>query len=187
MQKVCCIGTHGSGKTTLCYQQAAYYKTIGKNVKLINETARSCPFALNHQFNAYGAMWIIHMHIVKELEAMSRNADIIICDRSPMDSIMYALATGCTVGQQMKNLYKMSEDWMETYDKIYYVRPDGNDAIPDGIRSTDETFRKKIEDHFDDWMEKCSMGVQNKILIIKSSSVFSERECWIKEKVNQNG
>lgn len=183
MQKICCIGTHGSGKTTLCYQQAAYYKTIGKNVKLINETARSCPFLLNHQFNSYGAMWIVHTHIKKELEAIAKSAEMIICDRSPIDSMMYALATGCTVGIQIKNLYRMAEDWMDTYDKIYYVRPDGNDAIPDGIRSTDESFRKKVEDHFDDWMERCNISIQNKTSIIKSSEIFSGKNCWIKEKV----
>ena len=153
MQKICCIGTHGSGKTTLCYQQAAYYKLNGKNVKLINETARSCPFPINHQFNSYSAMWIIHTHIQKELEAFAKQADIIICDRSPIDTVMYAIVSGCIAGHLMKNLCVMADDWMETYDKIYYVRPDGNNAIPDGIRSTDESFRKRIEDAFDDWME----------------------------------
>ncbi len=182
MLKICCIGTHGTGKTTLSYQQAAYYKLKGKNVKLINETARSCPFPLNHNFNVYGAMWIIHSHIKKELEAISSNPDLIICDRSPMDSVMYAIANGITIGQQIKNIYKLAEDWMDTYDKIYYVRPDGNDAIPDGIRSTDESFRKKVEDHFDDWMEKCNMAIQNKFVILKSSMIFEKKDCWLSEK-----
>lgn len=183
MQKVCCIGTHGSGKTTLSYQQAAYYKTNGKNVKLVHETARSCPFPINQKFNAYGAMWIVHTHIKKELEAMFHNADIVICDRSPIDSMMYALATGCIVGLQMKNLYKMCEDWMDTYDKIYYVRPDGHDIIPDGIRSTDESFCKKVEGHFDDWMEKSNLAVQAKTIVINSSRIFSECECWQNERI----
>lgn len=183
MEKICCIGTHGSGKTTLCYQQAAYYKVSGKNVKLINETARSCPFPINHQFNAYGAMWIVHNHIQRELEAISKNPDIIICDRSPIDTVMYAIVAGCTVGHIMKNLCTMAEDWMDTYDKIYYVRPSGNHAIPDGIRSTDESFRKKVEDAFDDWMEKCGYSIQKKTSIILSSQIFEDKNCWLKQKV----
>lgn len=183
MMKICCIGTHGTGKTTLCYQQAAYYKTLGKNVKLINETARSCPFPLNLNFNAYGAMWIIHTHIKKELEAIARHAEMIICDRSPVDSVMYAIANGCNIGHQIHNLYRLADDWMDTYDQIFYVRPDGNQAVPDGIRSSDENFRKKVEDCFDDWMEKCNMSIHHKIKIIKSSSIFSLKNCWIDEKV----
>ncbi len=182
MLKICCIGTHGTGKTTLSYQQAAHYKTAGKNVKLINETARSCPFSLNLQFNSYGAMWIIHTHIKKELEAIARQADIIISDRSPIDSVMYANATGCTFGCQMQNLCRLADDWMQTYDTIFYIRPDGNYAVPDGIRSTDEQFRKKVEDVFDDWIERCNMGIQNKIIIIKSSEIFSSSECWVDRK-----
>lgn len=187
MLKICCIGTHGTGKTTLTYQQAAYYKTKGKNVKLVNETARSCPFPLNHLFNAYGAMWIIHEHIKKELDAMSKIPDMIICDRAPIDSIMYSLANNGCVGHQMKNLYKLAEDWMDTYDIIYYIRPDGNDAIPDGVRSTDESFRKRVEDRFDDWMEKCNMSIQNKTVILTSSMIFADEKCWKKHKDGQNG
>lgn len=182
MEKICCIGTHGAGKTTLTYQLAAYYKTKGKNVKIINETARSCPFPINLQFNAHGAMWIIHSLIKKELEAISRLATLIVCDRATIDTIMYAQATGSLVGHQMKNLQKMAEDWMDTYDKIYYIRPGDNLAIPDGIRSTDENFRKKVEDNFDDWMERCNMAIQNKIVIIKSEDIFAKQNCWLKSE-----
>lgn len=178
MKKFCCIGTHGVGKTTLSYQMAAYYKTMGTHVKLINETARSCPFPLNNQFDAYGAMWIIHTHIKKELEAVARHAQLIISDRSPIDSVIYAKVNGCNYGQQIKSIYRLAEDWMETYDRIYYVRPDGNHPDPDGIRSMDEDFRKKVEDLFDDWMEKCPYSIQSKFFIIKSSKIFNQNLCW---------
>jgi nicotinamide riboside kinase len=180
MEKICCIGTHGTGKTTLTYQLAAYFKTKGQNVKVVNETARSCPFPINLQFNAHGAMWIIHSLIKKELEAICRHATLVISDRAPIDTLMYAQATGCVVGQQMKNLFKLAEDWMDTYDKIYYIRPGESLAIPDGVRSTDENFRKKVEDNFDDWMEKCNMSIQNKTVIIKSEDIFSKTNCWVK-------
>lgn len=181
MQKICCIGTHDSGKSTLCYQQAVYYKTNGKNVKLINEIDSSNPFAI--KFNAHSAMWEVHAHIKKELEAMAKNAEIIICDRSPIDAIMYAKVNGPVVGHIMKNLCKIAEDWMDTYDQIYYVRPSENELFPEGIQSTDESFKKKVENCFDDWMENCNLSILHKISILTTSKIFSEKNSWLKDKV----
>jgi nicotinamide riboside kinase len=179
MKKICCIGVHGTGKTTLCYEMSYYYKKNGNNVKLVNEVARSCPFGINENFNPYSAMWIVHSHITQELNAIARKGDLIISDRSPIDTIMYAQAMGCLVGHQMKNLFKMAEDWMETYESIYYIRPAGTSAVPDGIRSTDESHRKRVEDCFDDWMERCNMSIQKKFKILTSETIFTKTHCWL--------
>ena len=141
-----------------------------------------CPFPINFQFNAHCALWIINSLIKNELDGISRLAKLIFCVRGNIDTIIYAESTGSLVGHQMKNLQKMAEDWMDTYDKIYYIRPGDNLAIPDGIRSTDENFRKKVEDNFDDWMERCNMAIQNKIVIIKSEDIFAKQNCWLKSE-----
>ena len=45
--KVALIGTHGVGKTTLCYELAARLKRRDVEVELVREVARRCPLPIN--------------------------------------------------------------------------------------------------------------------------------------------
>ena len=47
--KLAFIGTHGVGKTTLCYDLAAALKKQGVNVDIVKEVARLSPLPINRQ------------------------------------------------------------------------------------------------------------------------------------------
>ena len=47
--KVAFIGTHGVGKTTLCYDLAAALKKRDLTVELVREVARECPLPINRE------------------------------------------------------------------------------------------------------------------------------------------
>lgn len=135
MKKLIAVtGTHGSGKTTLTYLLAAHYKSKGKNVKLIQEVARNCPFPINENMTRETAIWIYHEHSKKELEAL-RDHEIVICDRTYFDSIIYAKYFDIMIPLDMR---------ADHYDQIIFVRPHGK-IQDDGVRSTDEKFQLDID------------------------------------------
>ena len=148
MKKICVIGSHGTGKTTLTYAIASYLKNRSYNVRLINESARECPFPLNDNFNIDGAKWIIHRHILKELDAKAQGYDVIVSDRSPIDTVMYADRLDINLGF----LETLAEDWMYSYDYIFVSMMTSFPIESDGVRSVDELFQKEIHDRFMRWV-----------------------------------
>lgn len=45
--KIAFVGTHGVGKTTLCFDLAAHLKRLDLNIDLVKEVARRCPLPIN--------------------------------------------------------------------------------------------------------------------------------------------
>ena len=88
VKKIAITGTHGAGKTTLCFMMAGYYKKLGYNVNVVQEVARKCPFPINENMSEEAVLWIYHEHVKTELE-VSRNHDIVISDRTFYDSFIY--------------------------------------------------------------------------------------------------
>lgn len=146
--KIAVVGTHGCGKTTLTYLIAAEAKKRGFNAKVVNEVARSCPFALNDGFTMDGAHWIITQQINKELSAKAAKTEMIICDRSSIDPIIY-ISSKTEDAKSYEALYDYATDWMKTYDKIIWVFADICKLKDDGVRSTDEEFQAEIDRGFD--------------------------------------
>ncbi len=145
--KISIIGTHGIGKTTLAYQIATEAKRRRKNAIVINEVARRCPFPLNDDFTTDGAEWIITSQINRELQAKAEKYDFIVCDRSAYDPICYLKASN----KPINNFHKLemyAEEWIKTYDRVYFVTPSGETPVDDGVRSTDVEFQKRVHDEF---------------------------------------
>lgn len=160
--KIAITGTHGAGKTTLCHLMAAHYKMIGKNVKVIDEVARDCPFPLNENMTLDTAYWIYHQQCLRELESKGKY-DIIICDRTRYDSFSYARA-------KRLRILGINYDYSD-YDKIILVKPD-LELIGDGTRCVNVEFQKKVSDIFE-----CNF-TEDEIISINSSDIFSENEKW---------
>ncbi len=167
--KIAIVGTHGTGKSTLSYLLASHYKKQGKNVKIIQEVARSCPFPINHGMTEEAARWIYLEHARKELEAEAKH-EVVIGDRSVFDSFMYAQYFNITSDEILNskvNAYRHLHD----YDKVIFVRPD----IPlqtDGIRSPDIEFQEGIDKLFYSNLEFIRHTE------IKSSQIFCPEESW---------
>lgn len=168
-QKIAIMGTHGTGKTTLSYYLAAHYKKEGKNVKIIQEVARNCPFPLNHAMSSKSAWWIYHEHSRKELEAIQHH-DVVICDRSSIDSFIYAEYLDLSDwNHDLTNV--LIKDALSKYSKIFFVTPDVP-ILEDGFRSTDEDFQKGIDKRFKNIMQSYPHTK------INSSFIFKEEQSW---------
>lgn len=149
IKKIAIIGSHSTGKTTLSYILAAQQKKIGRSVKIIQEVARSCPYPLNDGMTRESCLWIYLEHVKKELEAMQK-FDTIICDRSAIDSFMYAIVKNCfhPLDEYMKHCFAGALEWMNTYDQIIYIEPGKGNPVFDGMRDTNKDFQMKVDQEF---------------------------------------
>lgn len=139
--KLALIGTHGVGKTTLAYEICSLLKKADHNVELVTEVARRSPFPVNEATTLEGQLWILHAQIAAELEAAARGEQI-ICDRSALDNYAYLVNK---FGRQYQ-LEHWLEWWMSTYSLLVGVPPLADGIPPDGFRSENLEFQRKIHD-----------------------------------------
>jgi len=141
--KIGICGTHGTGKSMFALRLATQFKAEypGKQVGLLSEVVRSCPFPVNQQTSVLAQAWIFHSQMIKEIEMESRN-DILICDRTILDSVAYSERAGFM--DQMLLHLTVALSWITTYGEIYFLRPHDNPAA-DGFRDTDVDFQKEVD------------------------------------------
>jgi nicotinamide riboside kinase len=138
--KIAFIGSHGVGKTTLCYGLAARLKRRDVGVEVVHEVARRCPLPINEETSVAAQSWILHTQIAEELVAQARYP-VVVCDRSVLDNYVYLiLAAGRQEGPE-----KLVEYWLEGYDLLVHV-PILETLSPDGVRSPDPGFQLAVED-----------------------------------------
>jgi len=139
--KLALIGTHGVGKTTLAYEICSLLKKSGQNVELVAEVARQSPFPVNEATTLEGQLWILHAQIAAELEA-ARRAPHVIADRSVLDNYCYLVNK---FGRQPQ-LEPWLAWWMDTYALLIGIPPLEDGIQPDGFRSEDRAFQRRIHD-----------------------------------------
>jgi thymidylate kinase len=137
--KAAFIGTHGVGKTTLCYELAAALKRQGLNVDIVKEVARLSPLPINRQTSLDAQTWILVTQIAEEIRSASVH-DVVVCDRSVLDNYAY-MVRAC--GRQPA-LEQLVDYWLSTYDLLLKVPVIGR-ADADGVRDTDEEFVLDID------------------------------------------
>ena len=160
--KLALIGTHGVGKTTLAYEICSLLKKAGENVELVAEVARRSPFPVNAATTLEGQLWILHAQIAAELDA-SRSAPHVVCDRSVLDNYCYLVNK---FGRQPQ-LEAWLGWWMKTYDLLAGVPPSVEEIQPDGFRSQDRAFQRRIHD------------LLNELLSDAAFSGVAERVVWL--------
>ncbi len=137
--KIAFIGSHGVGKTTLCYGLAARLKSRDVACEVVHEVARRCPLPINRETTQNAQGWILHTQIAEEMVAMARYP-VVICDRSALDNYVYQLlASGPEPSWEA-----MVETWMSTYHLLVTV-PIVGQPSPDGIRAADPTFQRAVD------------------------------------------
>lgn len=150
--KIAFIGTHGVGKTTLCYGLAARLKALDVSLELVREVARRCPLPINEETGLAAQSWILHSQIAAESVAEAQY-DVVICDRSALDNYVYLiLAEG-----HQDHLDGLVESWMSTYDLLVHV-PIVEDPSPDGVRSNDPGFQLAIEERLTRELERAGLA-----------------------------
>jgi len=140
--KVAFIGTHGVGKTTLCYDLAAGLKKRDLSVELVREVARECPLPINRDTTVRAQAWILHTQIAWELQAEAK-ADVVCCDRAVLDNFCY-LKRATTGDPHVEVLEALVRAWTATYDVLFRV-PLFGDPRFDGVRDTDLAFQREID------------------------------------------
>jgi nicotinamide riboside kinase len=146
--KVAFIGSHGVGKTTLCYGLAARLKIRDVAVEVVHEVARRCPLPINEETSVAAQSWILHTQVAEELVAQARYPAV-ICDRSILDNYVYLLLAA---GRQ-EPLERLVEGWTRGYDLLVHV-PIVEQPNPDGIRSPSPAFQRAVEERLDRELEE---------------------------------
>ena len=150
--KVAFIGSHGVGKTTLCFELAALLKKRDRIVEMVREVARFCPLPINRDTTVAAQSWILHTEIAEELVAENKS-EIVICDRSVLDNYCYLLQTGRH--PQLEPLVKW---WTGTYDLLIKVPIVGSLQF-DGLRDVDAAFQRAVDEKIEEVVAEWKIDV----------------------------
>jgi len=163
--KIAFIGTHGVGKTTLCYHLAGILKKKLNSVDIVKEVARSCPLPINRDTTLAAQSWILHTQIAMEIASQHQH-EAVICDRSVLDNYAYLVHAGGV----HPVLDQLVSYWMTTYDYLFKV-PVGLVLQQDGVRDTEAEFQLEIDRLVDQMLQERGLRHYN--------LSGSNREIWI--------
>ena len=138
-RKIAFVGTHGVGKTTLCFDLAAQLKRLDLGVDIVKEVARRCPLPINERTTYDAQAWILHTQIAEEIAA-SAAYEVVVCDRSVLDNYAYLVAR---VGRQ-PTLDPLVAAWVRGYDALFKVPVLGAPRF-DGTRAVSPDFQLEID------------------------------------------
>jgi len=160
MFKLGITGCHGTGKTTKAIDLMEHYTFLGNKVHVVDEVARSCPYALG---TIEAQEYIFHNQMARERYAMTQDVDVIICDRTVMDNLMYYLdiienlfGAGNYTSElgRWDLLHSLAIRWMLTYSQVIrlplnleYLKAD------DPIRPKDVAYARRIDALFDRFVQ----------------------------------
>jgi nicotinamide riboside kinase len=162
--KIAFIGTHGVGKTTLCYDLAAVLKRQNVDVDVVKEVARLSPLPINRQTSLDAQTWILTTQVAEEIRSSSRHP-VVVCDRSVLDNYAY-MVFAC--GRQ-KPIERFADWWMKSYQLLFKV-PMSGEVEADGVRDTDLFFTRSIDRLVDDLLAE--KKVPHRVL------PAGQREAW---------
>jgi predicted ATPase len=163
--KVAFIGTHGVGKTTLCFDLAALLKKQDVHVDIVKEVARLSPLPINQKTSFEAQLWILMTQVAEEIRSGAHHK-VVVCDRSVLDNYAYMMFA---CGRQ-KAVERFVEYWIRSYDLLFKV-PLAGSASADGVRDTDEFFMRSIDRLVDDLLAE--KRVEHRLLPV------GERERWV--------
>ena len=142
--KLAFIGTHGVGKTTLCYDVAASPEEARRQ-RGHREGGRAPVAPAREPQDLPRGPDLDPHHPGGRGDPGRRAPPVVVCDRSALDNYAYmALACG-----RQKPVERFVDCWMKTYDLLFKVPFPGAGASADGFRDTDEFFMRAIDELVD--------------------------------------
>jgi len=149
--KIGIMGTHGVGKTTKVNELASIFSDIApEDTGVLSEVVRRCPFPVNENASINAQRWIFFKQFTEEIELQAAH-EILICDRTVLDSLAYAQYAGFQ--DFVSEAMYLAVDWLKTYDIIYWLRPSGRRIEDDGFRSTSENYQQGIDMILAHWVD----------------------------------
>ncbi|MHB8541600.1 MAG: AAA family ATPase, partial [Candidatus Acidiferrales bacterium] len=117
-----------------------------------------------------GQLWILHAQIAAELDA-SRSAANVVCDRSVLDNYCYLVNKFGRQGQ----LEGWLAWWMQTYDLLAGVPPLAEEIQPDGFRSEDRAFQRRIHELLNELLNDSTFaGIRGRVVWLDEGN----RSAW---------
>jgi nicotinamide riboside kinase len=171
--KLAFVGSHGVGKTTLCFDLASQLKRLDLGVELVKEVARRCPLPINEETTPAAQAWILHTQIAEEIAA-SAIYEVVVCDRSVLDNYAYLVAR---VGRRPE-LDPLVGNWISSYDALFKV-PVLEAPSFDGTRAVSRTFQMEIDATIDQLLAEFGVDVWQLDPL--------DREGWIEVVMNRLG
>lgn len=171
--KIALMGTHGVGKTTLCFELAARLKRLDLAVDLVKEVARDCPLPINRDTTLDAQSWILHAQCSQEIAAAS-GSEIVVCDRSILDNYAYLVHA---VGRRPE-LDPWIRRWCDSYGALFKI-PLWQPPRFDGTRDTDLVFQREVDETIDLLIRDFEVRVQ--------SLDVNEPESWVERIVEKLG
>jgi len=153
--KVAFIGTHGVGKTTLCFDLASLLKRQDFHVDIVKEVARLSPLPINQKTTLEAQLWILTTQVAEEIRSASHHR-VVVCDRSVLDNYAY-MVFAC--GRQ-KPIERFVDFWLKSYDLLFKVPLALAPASEDGVRDTDEFFVRGIDQLVNQLLEEKKVAYQ---------------------------
>jgi nicotinamide riboside kinase len=156
LYKISIISTHGTGKTTLCYEVAAELKKRGLKTKVFSEIAASAyeqGIPINETTTLPAQLYILLQHMCEEMKAAIRGYEVVVCDRSVYDNWIY-LERRC--GAEPNSFIL---DFLKYYAKrfpydVVYKLPLVGELVADGIRDAEsKAFQADIQRRLDSLLE----------------------------------
>ncbi len=142
--KVAFIGSHGVGKTTLCFDLAFRLKRLDIAVDIVKEVARHCPLPINEDTTLEAQAWIFHSQIAEEI-AVAAQYQAVVCDRAVLDNYAYLVNR---VGRRAE-FDAIVRAWMTTYTALFKV-PVITPPSFDGKRALSPSFQQEVDTVIDD-------------------------------------
>ena len=130
-------------------------------VIVVDEVARSCPHTLG---TIEAQEWIWTEQMAAEKHAMAQDVDVVICDRTVMDNLMYyreLILTHPYICQLARwhRLYDAAINWMPTYDQVIRLPLNlGWLQADDPIRPKDIEYARRIDALFDRFVQPYVTG-----------------------------
>ena len=156
--RIAIIGTMGTGKTTLLSEIENELRSRGKSVKIVEEVARTSPWAINEEADFVSQRWIFNQQILKELEAEYGNPDVILCDRCPVDNLTYFERLQKPYEPfpvtEYLQIFEIVRLWSQKYDHIIQMPLNLNWLKEDGVRSVNIAFAQDIDNRINKIVEE---------------------------------
>lgn len=150
--KLAFVGSHGVGKTTLCFDLASQLKRLDFGVDLVKEVARRCPLPINEETTPDAQAWILHTQMAEEIAAAA-TYEVVVCDRSVLDNYAYLVAR---VGRRPE-LDPLVGSWIRSYSALFKV-PVLEAPSFDGTRAVSRSFQMEIDGIIDELL--AAFGVE---------------------------
>jgi nicotinamide riboside kinase len=151
--KLAFLGTQGTGKTTAVMDLATRLKKAGYDVDVVTEVARKSPYPINEGATVQSQLWIFANMLNQEIIS---KADITIYDRTLLDVFEYTFRISHDDAELLRPFI---QEWMKTYDLLFYMEPRVGYLKKDGKRSTDKKFQKVIKDMMETDIEAMQLPV----------------------------